>query len=369
MRLSHHLSIVHHWLVSYRGGEKVLKQFSELYPESKIFCLLARREAIQEIGLHSDVKESFLKYLPGAKRLYKTLLPLFPLFIASIKIPPETKVLLTSDASLIKGVKKPDNCVHFCFCHSPPRYLWELQSEYLKVSRVSLPVKILVRIFTPYLKAYDKEASKNVDHFIANSNFVAQRISKYYGRSSTVVYPPINADEFEIGIEKSDYFLVVSELVPYKRIDLAVRAFSELHKPLVIIGGGSELARLKREASSCVRFIGRQPFNVVREHYRDARALIFPGIEDFGLTPIEAQASGTPVIAFSKGGVTETVVDGQTGIFFHSQSCDHLERAVIRFCSKEQMDPYVCRRNAERFNEQTFKNKISDLINKYSDPL
>jgi len=356
------LALAHHWLVNLRGGEKVLKQFSLTFPETPIYTLIAYKEVVSEFAHPSSVEPSILKRLPGARHYFRNLLFLFPAFNASIKVPQETQLILSSDAGLIKGIRVPDGCIHVCYCHTPPRYLWELQDEYLKVSRSGLLKRAFLKMISPYLRRYDKEAAGKVDYFIANSRFVASRILKYYGRESVVIYPPVDLEAFEVCRRKKDYYLIVSELVPYKRVDIAVRAFNKNRMNLVVVGDGPERDRLQGIAEENVRFVGRLPFAEMKRYYQEAKAFVFPGLEDFGITPLEAQACGTPVIAFRGGGALETVKEGETGWFFDAQTPEALNLCLSSIESRKDLDPASCRANSERFSPEKFRTEIREFI-------
>jgi len=360
----HTLTLAHHWLIAERGGEKVLQSFSTLFPQATLYTLVATDDQDRFgswLSGHSVIA-SPLQRFPAVERRYKALLPFFPWALKRLKVKQGTKLLLSSDASVVKGMQIPEGCLHVCYCHSPPRYLWSMQETYLKQSSgLGAFGRLVFKAVTPYVRSFDHKAAQRVDHFIANSNFVAERIKRCYGKDSTVIYPPVATDDFIYSSEKGDFYLVVSELVPYKRIDIAVEAFNQNGKRLLIIGSGSELEYLKSIAQPNVEFLGRAPFQTLKEAYSKCRAFIFPGIEDFGITPLEAQSSGTPVIAYGEGGALETVINAETGLFFDSQTADALVEAVARF-EGMQFDSLACRRQAERFSEPRFRQEIKDFL-------
>lgn len=356
-------ALAHHWLVGIRGGEKVLQQFCQLFPDAEIATLVKDESKWPDWLKRHRVNTSALQRFPGAARRYKSLLPLFPWAVGcTMKADTSAQLVLSTDASVIKGLKVPEGALHVCYCHSPPRYLWEMQDTYIQQSGgLGTFGKLVFKLITPYVRRFDQKAAAKVDHFIANSKFVAERIKRCYGREATVIYPPVAVQDFRYQEEKEDFYLVVSELVPYKRIDIAVKAFNANGKHLVIIGDGSERQRLEAMAQSNITFLGRQPFEVLVDHYARAKAFIFPGIEDFGITPLEAQASGTPVIAFGEGGALETVIDGKTGAFFGEQTAEGLSAAIHDF-EELNWDASACRIHAQAFGEQRFRDEISAFI-------
>ena len=356
-------ALAHHWLVGMRGGEKVLEQICQVLPGAPIYTLVADPAKLSSLLQGHPIHPSWLQRLPGGAQNYKKLLPLFPAAISSLKVEPPVDFVVSSDASVIKGLSVPPGVPHICYCHSPPRYLWDLQKDYAESAETggALGRAVFKRV-VPYVREFDRQAAARVTHFIANSEFVRQRIRDSYGRESEVIHPPVALNEFTVAGEKPDDFhLVVSQLVPYKRVDIAVEAFNRLGRKLIVIGEGSERARLEKMAGPTITFLGSQQQPVLSDHYRRCRALIFPGVEDFGITPLEAQASGRPVVAFRMGGALETVRDGISGLFFDVQTAESLVDAVQRLDGIE-IDPNECRRNVERFSPEKFREQFTAFL-------
>jgi glycosyltransferase involved in cell wall biosynthesis len=361
----HSTALLHHWLVGMRGGEKVLEEISSFFPNAPIHTLVAQIDKLTPALRERRILASTLKLVPGAKRHYTKCLPLFPWAVRSLKLGPQVKLIVCSDASVVKGARLPRGANMICYCHSPPRYLWDLQEEYARqASTIGVAGRLVFKASVPYVREFDWRSAQRVNHFIANSCFVQQRIRNCYDRESTVINPPVDLEAFAPSDrEPEDFYLVVSQLVPYKRIDIAVDAFNALGKRLVIIGRGSELEALKRRAGRTIEFLGAQPKEVLQDHYRRCRAFIFPGIEDFGITPLEAMASGRPVIAFATGGALETVVDGETGYFFHEQTPECLAAAVRKFESLAAPPAAAaCRLRAEEFSPELFRSRIASFL-------
>jgi glycosyltransferase involved in cell wall biosynthesis len=357
------VALAHHWLVGMRGGEKVLEQICQVLPGAPIYTLVARPTKLSHHLDDHVIRTSWLQRLPGGVRNYKKLLPFFPLAVSSLKVKEPVDLVVSSDASVIKGLTIPTGVPHICYCHSPPRYLWDLQKDYAQSAESGGVIgRAIFNRVVPYVREFDRQAAGRVTHFIANSEFVRQRIRDAYGREAEVIHPPVELKEFTVAPEKPDDFhLVVSQLVPYKRIDFAVEAFNRLRRKLIIIGEGSERARLEKMAGPTITFLGSQPQTVLRDHYQRCRALIFPGVEDFGITPLEAQASGRPVVAYHEGGALETVREGLTGLFFAQQTAESLVDAVQRI-DKMAFDPAECRRNAELFSPEDFREKFTTFL-------
>jgi glycosyltransferase involved in cell wall biosynthesis len=358
------VALAHHWLVSMRGGEKVLEQISQLFPDAPIYTLVALAERLSPQLQQHPIRTSWLQTFGGV-RTYKKLLPFFPSAIRSLRVEPPVDLVLSSDASVIKGLTVPDGTPHICYCHSPPRYLWDLQDDYLKSAEIggALGRAVFSRV-TPGLREFDRRAASRVTHFVASSLFVQERIRAYYGRESSVIYPPVAIDDFMPAEgAPEDFYLIVSQLAPYKRIDVAVEAFNRLGRRLIVIGEGSEHAHLASSAKANITFLGPQPFSVLQDHFRRCRALIFPGVEDFGITPLEAQACGRPVLAFGLGGVLETVLEGITGTFFFEQTPDSLIDGIARLeANMDRFDVAAARRQAERFSPARFRRELISLL-------
>jgi glycosyltransferase involved in cell wall biosynthesis len=350
------VALAHHWMVSMRGGEKVLEEIGTLFPGAPIHTLVADPSRLSPALRSHPIHTSKLQLLPGAARRYKKLLPLFPAAVGALRVRGPVDLVVSSDASVIKGLSFPSGTPQVCYCHSPPRYLWDLQEDYRQSSEVGGAVgRMVFNRITPYVREFDRRAADRVTHFIANSEFVRRRIRDYYGRESEIIYPPVALDVFPMTASApEDFHLVVCALTPYKRIDVAVAAFTQLGRRLVVIGEGSERAKLEAMAGPTVTFLGAQPGEVLADHFRRCRALVFPGVEDFGITPLEAMASGRPVIAYRAGGVLETVVDGSTGLFFDEQTPESLSGAIERFDAM-RFDPAVCRARAEDFAPEQFQ--------------
>lgn len=351
-------ALAHHWLVRMRGGEKVLEQFCLLFPSAPIHTIVADPANLSDIIRAHPIRPSPLRFIPRNAQHYKSLLPLFPFAVRGMKVARDTRFVLSTDASVVKGLTCPPGTAHVCYCHSPPRYLFDMQETYAKhTAGLGALGRIVFRFVTPYVRRFDLAAAQRVTHFIANSKFVQDRIKKFYGRDSAVIHPPVDVHAFDHTRTADDFFLIVSELVPYKRVDIAIDAFNQLGKPLVIIGDGSEMAALRQRAGPTIRFLGRQPFAALKDHNERCRAFLYTQIEDFGITAVEAQAAGRPVIAFRRGGALESVIEGKTGMFFDEQTPESLADAVTRF-EKQTFEPAECRANAERFRPEEFRAKL-----------
>jgi glycosyltransferase involved in cell wall biosynthesis len=346
------VAIVHYWLVSMRGGENVVEALCEIFPQADIFTHVYDPGKISELIRGHNVTTTFINSLPRARRYYKHYLPFMPLALEQLDLR-GYDLVISSESGPAKGVIPAADAVHICYCHTPMRYIWHMFQDYRK-SASWLP-RLLMAPLCHYIRSWDAVASMRVDHFIANSQTVAARIAKYYRRDATVIHPPVAVNRFECvpTLELEDYYLLAGELVAYKRPELAVEAFNALGRRLVVIGGGDLLAKIRRIAGSTVTVLGQQPFAVLRHHYARCRALVFPGEEDFGIIPVEVMASGRPVIAFGRGGLTESVVGGVTGLFFHEQTVAAIIKAIHEF-EQMQFDPRAIRARAVKFSTNRF---------------
>lgn len=358
------IALVHDWLTNMGGAENVVSYFMDIYKEAPIYTSMCVKENLIDDFQNADIRTSFLqKKVKGNKPNHQKYFPFMPAAFESFDLN-EYDIVLSSSTSCAKGIITNPKTIHICYCNSPMRYGWEFYYEYIENMGTGFKADIkkkLVKYFISYMRLWDVCSSKRVDYFIANSENVADRIWKHYRRESTVIYPPADVNKFTPVDEDEDYFLVVSRLVPYKRIDLVVEVFNELGLPLVVIGGGSEFDKLKSIAKDNIKMLGRQPDEVIKEHYAKCRAFIFPGEEDFGITPVEAQASGRPVIAYGKGGALETVVENETGVFFEEQTVESLKKAIEKFnCIK--FDKAAIRKHAEEFSIERFKKKIESFV-------
>lgn len=363
------VAITHHWMFNMRGGEKVLEELCTLFPKASISCLVYGRDRLsQKINRHA-ISGSILQRFGWARKFYKQLLPLHPFVIARMRVADDVEVVVASDASMVKGVAVPQGCVLVCYCHSPPRYLWEMADTYLQqTAGLGALAKSIFRWTIPHCQRFDWRSAQRVDLFIANSNYVADRIKRYYGRESIVVHPPVDVPGFSSTRRRKDFYLIVAELVSYKRIDIAVEAFNDSGLPLVIIGDGPQRSRLEKLAKANIKFCGRRPFAFLKEHYETCRGFVFPGLEDFGITPLEAQAAGAPVVAYGAGGALETVIDGRTGVLFECQSAASLNDAVQRLerLYREPTDFAAhCRSNAQKFGADRFREQTLGAITQY----
>lgn len=359
------VAIVHDWMIQMRGGEKVLEEISRLYPNAPIFTLFCDRSKLSPELAGRVIFTSLLNRLPAIKQLYRWLLPIFPWMIRQFDLS-GFEMVISSSHCVAKGVRVPLGARHVCYCHTPMRYAWGFEEEYL--GNFPGPVRRLARKILARLRAWDQATNERVDFFLCNSEHVRERIRRFYGREATVVYPPCDVDALgEAAGPRKDFYLAVSHLVPYKRVDLAVQAFTEAGLPLVVVGTGPLRSRLQAMAGPSVKFAGWVDDGTLKRLYAQARALVFPGVEDFGIVPVEAQAQGCPVIAFAQGGVLESVREYDprggrgSGVFFREQSVDALLQAV-EAARRIVWDPRAIREGVKRFSRETFRRGLEERI-------
>lgn len=362
------VAIIQEWLVTVGGSDKVVKAIFDTYPDADIFTLVAKKEVCDELGIPWErVHTSFIQKLPFAKKKHRAYLPLFPFAVEQFDLR-GYDVVISSSHCVAKGVVTKEDQLHVCYCHSPIRYVWDMYNEYLEEAHLLKGLKSwLVRYMLHRIRKWDMLSSFRVDHYISNSDYVGRRIKETYRRESTTIHPPIDITRFEFCENKQNYYLTSSRLVAYKKIDAVIEAFNQMpDKRLVVIGGGPNLDVYKKLAASNVEVMGYQPFDVLKEKMQHAKAFIFAADEDFGMIPIEAQACGTPVIAFGHGGSLETVNEGKTGMFFKHQTPEAIKETVISFeaMGEEPFDYNACRTWAEGFSEERFKNEIKEFVDK-----
>ncbi|MEL0622527.1 glycosyltransferase family 4 protein [Marinomonas arenicola] len=363
------VAIVHDWFVNPGGAENVLSAMLDIFPSADVFSVVDFFDNTQrEKYLHGkQTKNTFIQKLPFSKKKYRAYLPLMPFAIEQLNLT-EYDLVLSSSHAVAKGVITSPNQLHICYCHSPIRYAWDMKFEYLRESNLTKGFKsLLARFFLHRIKNWDFISSNNVDYFIANSRFIAQRIRKSYRRESVVIFPNVDVEAFPLHEAKEDFYFTASRLVPYKRLALIAEAFSMMpDKKLVIIGDGPERSKIEKIASSVanVEYLGYQEYQVLKEHMMKAKAFVFAAEEDFGIVPLEAQACGTPVIAFGKGGVLDTVIDNKTGVYFHTQKTTAIIEAVHNF--EENRDQLFnaskIRAHAMSFSTDVFKRKFKQFV-------
>ena len=354
------VAIIHHWLVTQRGGEHVLAALCEIFPRADVFTHVYNPASISQTIRQKRVWTSFIQNLPFSKRLYQRYLPFMPLAIEQADLR-GYDLVISNESGPVKGVITPPETLHICYCLTPMRYLWGMQSDY--TAKSSWLVRGVFSLVAHYLRLWDYAAAARVDEFVGISRTVSRRIWKCYRRVAPVIWPPVDCDAFPVTERRSDYYLVAGQLVTYKRAELAVLACNKLQRKLVLIGSGEELKRLRKLAGPTVSVLGAQPFDVLRSHFAGCRALIFPGEEDFGIVPVEAMASGAPVIALRKGGALDTVEENETGVFFDEPTVDELIDAIRRFeVMEETFNAERISAHARKFDKSEFKRRFRSFV-------
>jgi glycosyltransferase involved in cell wall biosynthesis len=353
------VALVASWLNQYGGAERVLEVAHELFPAAPVFTSTYWAAAMPEPYKTWDIRTSFLDRLPLGHGRQRLLLPLYPFAFESLDLR-GYGILLSITSAFAHGVRVPENATHICYCLTPARFLWNYR-DYVERERIGRLPRAVLPLFIGFLRAWDRRAADRVTRFIAISKTVQERIARHYQRDSIIIHPPVDVDRFQVSEARGDFFLILSRLVPYKRIDLAVQAFNQLGLPLVIAGEGRDRARLQAMAKSNVRFLGRVSDEEGRELLARCRAFIFPGEEDFGIAPLEANACGKPVIAFARGGALDSIVEGVTGEFFREPTAPSLGE-VVRAFDERRYDARVIRQHAEKFSTAAFKQKLREAV-------
>lgn len=358
------VAVVHDWLVTFAGAEKVLAEIISLWPQADLFSVVDFFSDAERKKIGGKVATTtFIQRLPQARKRYQLYLPLMPLAIEQLDLS-GYDLIISSSHAVAKGVMTGPDQLHICYCHSPIRYAWDLQNQYLIESNKSEGLKgWLARYLLFKIRNWDARTANNVEHFVSNSNYIGRRIGKVYKREATTIYPGVDVQDFAFTPDKEDFYLTASRMVPYKKMDLIVRAFSAMpDKKLVVIGDGPQFDKVTQAAGPNVQVLGYQPFEVLRDHMQRCRAFVFAAEEDFGITPVEAQACGTPVIAFGKGGALETVVEGKTGMFFYEQTEAAICAAISQFESAGDFDPASIRAHAEQFAPEIFRERFKRFV-------
>ncbi len=363
------VGIVADWFITYAGSEKVVAEFLDVFPEAELYSVVDFLSSENKSHFkNKNITTTFIQNFPFARKKYQSYLPFMPLAIEQLDVS-KHDVILSSSHAVAKGVLTGPDQLHISYIHSPIRYAWDLQHQYLRESNLHKGFKgLLAKWILHNIRIWDCRTSNGVDHFIANSKFIARRIKKVYGRNADVIYPPVDVERFTLNENKEQYYFTASRLVPYKRIDLIVEAFSHMKdKKLVVIGDGPEMNKIKAKATSNIEILGYQSNSVMVDYMRNARAFVFAAEEDFGITPVEAQSCGTPVIAYGKGGALETIrpigVEKATGVFFYNQDVKSIIDSVNFF--EQHSDEIIlsdCRLNARKFSEQRFKEEIKEYV-------
>ena len=360
-------ALIHDWFSTYAGAEKCVESFTNIWDDFEIYGLIdflsdADRDKILK-GKRAHT--SFIQKLPFAKSKYRNYLPLFPLAIEQFDLS-GYDVVLSSSHAVAKGVLTHSNQLHIAYVHTPIRYAWDLYHQYLRESGLDCGLKgMLAKYFLHKIRLWDAVSANRVDHYVANSRYISRRIEKIYSKPSDVIYPPVDVDKFTLREDKEEFYLTASRMVPYKKIDLIVEAFSQTDKKLVVVGDGPDMAKIKSKAGKNVELLGFADDEAMRDLMGRAKAFVFAAEEDFGITPVEAQACGTPVICFGRGGARETVIDGESGLYFMEQNVKELLDAVAKFeQNRDKFEPVKIRENSLRFSRARFEAEIKSYVEK-----
>ncbi len=361
------IAVVHDYFTQMGGAEKVAEELYGMMPNADLFATVAlpgkMPPSLRDVPVHT----SWMQKLPKMSSLYRIYFPFYPMAVRSLNLEPYD-LIVSSSSGYVKGVRTHPDAIHVCYCHTPMRWVWSYDSyssreSFGKGLRAVLPAMI------GGLRMWDEGAARQPDHFIANSRTVAERIWRVYNRAAEVIEPPIDIHRFSVSSKQEDYYIILARLVPYKRIDLAVSAFTKMGKRLIVLGGGPAMDNLKTLAGPTIEFLGRVSDDVVERYVSECRALVFPGEEDFGMAPLEVAAAGRPTIAYKAGGAAETVIDGETGVFFTEQTVASLVDAVQRFERQQTWNPAAIRKYAEGFSTEVFQQRITSFLRRVGAPI
>ena len=352
------IALVHDYLIRFGGAERVFLNLYKIFPKSEIFTILYDEKKMGKYFPDAKIHTSFLQKFPFSLKRHRLLAPLMPTAIETLDLR-NFDLIISSSSSFAKGLVIRPNAIHICYCHNPARFLWDYASQY------DGGPAFFKKLLFHYLRIWDRSAANRVDYFIANSKTTAARIKKFYNRDAKVIYPAVDktVPQKTTSLPNQEYFLIVSQLTPYKRIDLAIDVFNKLELPLVIIGQGRDRKRLQKMAKKNIKFLGWQSNKTVRKYFQNCTAFIFPGEDDFGIAPVEAMLFGKPVLAYRKGGVTETVLEGITGEFFDDSATESLADGVRRInMNINNYSPLVIKKTAEKFSQEKFEKNIKEFI-------
>ncbi len=359
------IAIIHEWFVDYSGSEKVVEQLLNIYPEADLFAVVEfLPQDLKFFIKNKTVKTTFIQKLPFSKKWYRNYFPLMPFAIEQLDLT-GYDIIISSNHAVSKGVLTNSEQLHISYCHSPVRYAWDLYHQYLREAKLGWGLKgLFARLSLHYLRLWDVASSNKVDYFVSNSDFIGRRIRRVYHRFSTTIYPPVDTTKFELCDKKEDFYLTASRFVPYKKIDLIVATFAQMpDKQLVVIGDGPDFEKITKQKYPNITFLGFQSFEVLKNNMQRAKAFVFAAIEDFGITPVEAMACGTPVLALAKGGCKETVANGISGYLFEDQTIESITECIIKFEKNyEIFNPRTIRKHAEKFDIVRFRNEFDIFV-------
>jgi glycosyltransferase involved in cell wall biosynthesis len=359
------IALLHDWIIEIAGSEKVFKEICEIIKDAEIWTIVYDKNSLKLLGIENrKVNSTIVQNFPLPKKLYRYYFFLYPIFVEQIDLS-KYDIIISSSHAFIKGVLKNSNQIHICYCHTPIRYAWDLYFDY--INSLNPIFKILASYFLHKIRIWDYISSQRIDYFIANSNNVAKRIKMTYNKDAIVIHPPVDVESFEVETKKENFYITAGRMVEYKKIDIIVKTFSKLKdKKLIVIGDGPNFKKIKKLSSSNVELLGRVDFETLKNYLKKAKAFIYMADEDFGILPVEAQACGTPVIAYRKGGVLESVIENKTGLFFDYQNEESLINAILKFEKiEDKFEPYEIRKNSEKFSKEEFRKKFSEFIKQF----